>query len=77
MQYGNPQANRYRGYTHAQAKAAKRYMDRFTRIGIRMDKENAEAIRAHCEENFESMNSFFARAAMKLLKEETTDVVVD
>ena len=54
--------NAYKGFTEAQAKAHKKYMEGVATIQIRTDAERREIIRNHAASNGESLNQFVNRA---------------
>lgn len=54
--------NAYKGFTEAQAKAHKKYMEGVATIQIRTDANRREAIRNHAASNGESLNQFVNRA---------------
>ena len=54
--------NAYKGFTEAQAKAHKKYMEGVATIQIRTDAERRETIRNHAASNGESLNQFVNRA---------------
>ena len=60
--------SRYNGYTEANARAYKKYMEKFSVIKVRMSDDLAESIRTHCQETGESINSFLIHAAEVALK---------
>ena len=53
-------------------KSAKKYLDKFDEIRIRMPKETGikEAIQAHAEAGGESVNAFIIRAMMEAMERE-------
>lgn len=52
----------YKGFTEAQAKAHKKYMETVATIQIRTTADRRELIKAHAEAQGESVNSFINRA---------------
>ena len=52
----------YRGFTPAQAKAHKKYMESVATIQIRVTPERRDAIKAHAAARGESVNGFIGRA---------------
>lgn len=58
----------YRGFTEAQAKAHKRYMQGFVEVKVRMTPENRETIKAHAQATGESVNGFINRAITETMK---------
>lgn len=52
----------YKGFTEAQARAHKKYMEGVATIQIRMTAERREEIKAHAESRGESVNAFVNRA---------------
>lgn len=55
--------NAYKGFTEAQAKAHKKYMEGVATIQIRMTEEKREEIKKHAADMGESVNAFLNRAA--------------
>lgn len=60
----------YKGFTEAQAKAHKKYMEGVATIQIRMTAERREEIKAHAERTGESVNAFVNRAIEKAMERE-------
>ena len=52
----------YKGFTEAQARAAKKYMAQFVESKIRWTEERREEVRKHAELHNESLNGFITRA---------------
>ena len=52
----------YRGFTEAQAKAHKRYMENFVEVKVRMTPEERERIKAHAVSTGESVTAFINRS---------------
>lgn len=52
----------YKGFTEAQAKAHKKYMEGVATIQVRMTADRREEIKAHAESMGESVNAFVNRA---------------
>ena len=52
----------YKGFTEAQAKAHKKYMEGVATIQVRTTAEQREKIKAHAESKGESVNAFINRA---------------
>lgn len=52
----------YKGFTEAQKKAHKKYMETIATIQIRTTEERRDQIKAHAEDQGESVNSFINRA---------------
>ena len=52
----------YKGFTPAQAKAHKKYMESVATIQIRVTPERRDAIKAHAAARGESVNGFIGRA---------------
>ena len=52
----------YKGFTEAQAKAHKKYMENIATIQIRTTPERRDAIKAHAAKHGESVNGFIGRA---------------
>lgn len=52
----------YRGFTDAQARANKKYLDKLAEIKVRMTPEKREIIQAHAQARGESVNAFINRA---------------
>lgn len=55
--------NAYKGFTEAQAKAHRKYMEGVATIQIRMTEEKREEIKKHAADMGESVNAFLNRAA--------------
>lgn len=60
----------YKGFTEAQAKAHKKYMEGVATIQIRMTVERREEIKAHAEKTGESVNAFVNRAIEDAMERE-------
>ena len=58
----------YKGFTEAQARAHKKYMEGVATIQIRMTAERREEIKAHAESRGESVNAFVNRAIEEAMK---------
>lgn len=58
----------YKGFTEAQAKAHKKYMETVATIQIRTTADRRELIKAHAEAQGESVNSFINRAIDEQMK---------
>lgn len=58
----------YRGFTEAQAKATKKYLEKFADVKVRMTPEERDAIKAHAQSRGESMNGFILRAARETME---------
>ncbi len=54
--------SKYRGFTEAQAKAHKRYMQNFIEIKVRMTPEKRETVKEHAASMKESTTAFINRA---------------
>lgn len=52
----------YKGFTEAQKKAHKKYMETIATIQIRTTEERRDQIKAHAEDQGESVNGFINRA---------------
>ena len=52
----------YKGFTEAQAKAHKKYMEKVATLQIRTTAERRDQIKAHAESRGESVNGFINRA---------------
>lgn len=52
----------YKGFTEAQAKAHKKYMETVATIQVRTTADQRELIKAHAEAQGESVNGFINRA---------------
>lgn len=52
----------YKGFTEAQAKAHKKYMEGVATIQVRTTAEQRDLIKAHAESMGESVNAFINRA---------------
>lgn len=60
----------YKGFTDAQAKAHKKYMENVSTIQIRTTAERREFIKAHAESQGESVNAFINRAIDETIKQD-------
>ena len=60
----------YKGFTEAQAKAHKRYIENRATIQIVTTAENRETIKAHAKKQGESVNSFVLRAVNETIERE-------
>lgn len=58
----------YKGFTEAQAKAHKKYMETVATIQIRTTADRRDLIKAHAEAQGESVNSFINRAIDEQMK---------
>lgn len=52
----------YKGFTEAQAKAHKKYMENVATIQVRTTTERRDEIKAHAQTQGESVNTFINRA---------------
>lgn len=62
----------YKGFTEAQAKAHKKYMEAVSTIQIRTTAERREQIKAHAESRGESVNAFINRAVDETMERDNT-----
>lgn len=62
----------YRGFTEAQARAHKKYISNFVEVKVRMTAERRGEIRAHAEQNGESLNGFINRAIDEQIERDTS-----
>ena len=62
----------YKGFTEAQAKAHKRYIENRATIQIVTTEENRETIKAHAKKQGESVNAFVLRAVNETIKREAS-----
>ena len=60
----------YKGFTEAQAKAHKKYMEGVATIQVRLTAERREEIKAHAEHRGESVNAFINRVIDEALERE-------
>ena len=60
----------YKGFTEAQAKAHKRYIENKATIQIVTTEENRETIKAHAKKQGESVNAFVLRAVNETIERE-------
>ena len=60
----------YKGFTEAQAKAHKKYMEGVATIQVRLTAERREEIKAHAERKGESVNAFIIRVIDEALERE-------
>ena len=61
----------YNGFTEAQAKAHKKYMENVATIQVRTTAERRESIKAHAESRGESVNGFINRAIDEAMERDT------
>lgn len=62
----------YKGFTEAQAKAHKKYMESVATIQVRTTAERRDLIKAHAESMGESVNAFINRAIIEAMAREAT-----
>ena len=62
--------NAYKGFTEAQAKAHRKYMEGVATIQIRTDANRRESIRNHAASCGESLNQFVNRAIDETMERE-------
>ena len=62
----------YKGFTEAQAKAHKRYIENRATIQIVTTAENRETIKAHANKQGESVNTFVLRAVNETIEREAS-----
>lgn len=60
----------YKGFTPAQAKAHKRYMEGIATIQVRTTVERREEIKSYAEKHGESVNALILRAIKELMERE-------
>ena len=58
----------YKGFTAAQAKAHKKYMEGVATIQVRTSAEQRDKIKAHAESTGESVNMFVLRAIAETIE---------
>ncbi len=63
----------YKGFTEAQAKAHKRYMEGVATIQVRLTSERREEIKAHAEAQGESVNAFINRAIDETMERDSAN----
>lgn len=63
----------YKGFTEAQAKAHKKYMEGVATIQVRTTSERRDKIKAHAESTGESVNQFINRAIDEAMERESKD----
>ena len=61
----------YRGFTDAQARANKKYLDKLAEVKVRMPPEKRETIQAHAQARGESVNGFINRAIDNQMERDT------
>ncbi len=54
--------SQYKGFTPAQARAHKKYMENFVELRARVSIERREEVQAHAQAHGESINAFINRA---------------
>lgn len=62
--------SRYKGFTPAQARAHKKYMENFVELRARVSPERRVEIQAHAEARGESVNGFINRAIQEAMERE-------
>jgi len=60
--------SQYKGFTSAQAKAHKKYMENFVELRARVTRDRREEIQAHAEARKESVNGFINRAISETME---------
>lgn len=58
----NEKKSQYKGFTDAQAKAHKKYMENFVEVKVRMTPEKRAAVQKHAADHNESTTGFINRA---------------
>ncbi len=60
--------SQYKGFTPAQARAHKKYMENFVELRARVSFERRREIQAHAEAHGESVNGFINRAIQEAME---------
>ncbi len=60
--------SQYKGFTPAQARAHKKYMEKFVELRARVSIERREEIQAHAEAQGESVSVFINRAIKETMR---------
>ncbi len=60
--------SQYKGFTPAQARAHKKYMENFVELRARVSLERREEIQAHAAAQGESVNAFINRAIQETME---------
>lgn len=61
----------YRGFTEAQAKANKKYLEKFADVKVRMTPDERETIKNHAQSRGESVNGFIKRAISETMERDS------
>jgi len=64
--------SKYRGFTEAQAKAHKRYMQDFVEVKVRMTPEKRETVKEHAASMKESTTAFINRAINETMEKDNS-----
>ena len=64
---------KYRGFTHAQAEAHKRYMKDFVEIKVRMKADKRTIVQEHATSMGESATAFINRAIDETMKRDSQE----
>ncbi len=60
--------SQYKGFTPAQARAHKKYMESFVELRARVSIERRDTIKSHAEARGESVNGFINRAIQETME---------
>ena len=66
----NEKKSTYKGFTPSRAEANKRYIEKFSRVEIRMSPEKREILQAHAETRGESLNGYINKAIDERMERE-------
>ncbi|MBQ9166594.1 MAG: hypothetical protein IJX71_06715 [Oscillospiraceae bacterium] len=63
----------YKGFTEAQARANKKYIEKFEELRARVPKGQKAVIQAHAEQRGESVNAFIIRAVSNQIERDNAE----